>query len=91
MQAPGQRLGRAWHAAKMSSVGIEMAVATAVGWGLGTWLDRTLDTKPVLMLVCLGLGVAAGFKGLFRAARELQASVESQPTKTETAAAKSTL
>lgn len=54
----------------MSSVGIEMAIATLVGWGFGTWLDGELGTDPWLMLLFLGLGIAAGFKGLIRAARE---------------------
>jgi ATP synthase protein I len=49
-----------------------MAVATFIGWGIGYWLDMQLGTEPWLMLVFLLLGVAAGFKGVFRAAREAQ-------------------
>jgi ATP synthase protein I len=49
-----------------------MAVATAIGWGIGYWLDLQLGTYPWLMLVFLLLGVAAGFKGVFRAAKEAQ-------------------
>lgn len=60
----------------MSSVGIEMAVATLIGWGIGYWLDSEFGTDPWLMLAFLGLGVAAGFKGLFRAAREAQAETK---------------
>jgi ATP synthase protein I len=56
----------------MSSVGLEMAVATAIGWGIGYWLDGQLGTTPWLMLLFLLLGVAAGFKGLLRASRTMQ-------------------
>jgi ATP synthase protein I len=69
--ATGGKVSRFFEAAKVSSVGLEMAVATAVGWGFGYWLDRKLGTDPYLMLTFLLLGVAAGFKGLIRAAREV--------------------
>jgi ATP synthase protein I len=54
----------------MASVGLEMAIATVLGWWIGQWLDRRYGTEPWLMLLFLLLGVAAGFKGLFRAVRE---------------------
>jgi len=49
-----------------------MGVATAIGWGIGYWLDLQFGTYPWLMLVFVLLGVAAGFKGVFRAAKEAQ-------------------
>ena len=58
-----------FRALRMSSVGIEMAVAVGIGWGIGFWLDRELGTDPWLMLGFLLLGTAAGFKGLLRAAK----------------------
>jgi ATP synthase protein I len=63
---------KSWRLLKFSSVGIEMAVATFIGWLVGHWLDLQLGTDPWLMLVFLLLGVAAGFKGVFRAAKEAQ-------------------
>ncbi|HTE52365.1 MAG TPA: AtpZ/AtpI family protein [Kofleriaceae bacterium] len=57
---------------KFASLGLEMGVAAFIGWGIGYWLDLQLGTQPWLMLVFLLLGVAAGFKGVFRAAREAQ-------------------
>lgn len=63
---------RSWRLLKFSAVGIEMAVATFIGWLIGHWLDLQLGTDPWLMLLFLLLGVAAGFKGVFRAAREAQ-------------------
>jgi ATP synthase protein I len=47
-----------------------MAIATAIGWGVGTWLDGQLGTEPWLMITFFLLGVAAGFKGVIRAARQ---------------------
>jgi ATP synthase protein I len=66
-----------WRSAlKYSALGLEMGVAVAIGYGLGWWLDRRFGTKPYLMLVMLLLGIAAGFRGLIRAAQE--AARESQ-------------
>lgn len=67
---------------KFSSVGIEMAVATFLGWAAGYWLDGKLGTYPWLMLTCLLLGVAAGFKGVIRAAREAQEIMGDRPAET---------
>jgi len=49
-----------------------MAVATAIGLGIGYWLDLQLQTYPWLTILGLLLGVTAGFKGVFRAAKEAQ-------------------
>lgn len=56
--------------AKLSSVGIEMGVAVGLGWGVGHWLDNKFGTEPWLMLLFLLFGTAAGFKGIYTAARE---------------------
>lgn len=49
-----------------------MAVATFIGLGIGYWLDLQLESYPWLSIVGLLIGVAAGFKGVFRAAKEAQ-------------------
>ena len=49
-----------------------MAVATFIGLGIGYWVDLQLETYPWLSIVGLLIGVTAGFKGVFRAAREAQ-------------------
>jgi ATP synthase protein I len=61
-----------FRAFKVSSIGLEMALATAIGCSIGYALDWKLGTSPWLLLVFLLLGVAAGFKGLIRTAREIQ-------------------
>jgi ATP synthase protein I len=55
---------------RLSSVGLEMGVAVAVGWGSGYWLDKRFGTSPWLMITFLLFGVIAGFRGMVRAARE---------------------
>jgi ATP synthase protein I len=63
-----------WRAAlRYSALGLEMGVAVVIGYGLGWWLDRKLGTRPYLTIVLLLLGIAAGFRGLIRAAREVAA------------------
>lgn len=60
---------RAWlhQFGVLSSVGITFVVSTALGLGMGIYLDRWLGTSPWLTLLCLLFGIAAGFVNLFRA------------------------
>lgn len=60
-----------FEAAQVSSVGIEMAAATVIGWGAGYWLDNKFETGPLLMLAGLLLGVTAGFRGLIKTAMQV--------------------
>lgn len=61
-----------WGAAlKYSAIGIEMGAAIFIGYGIGWWLDKKFETKPVFTLVMLLLGIAAGFKALYRVAKEI--------------------
>lgn len=63
-------LGRA------GTVGIEMVVSTAVGYFGGRWLDGELGTAPWLQWVGLGLGLAAGFRALYRVARQTRKELD---------------
>ncbi len=74
-----------FEAAQVSSVGVEMAVATLVGWGFGYWLDGLLKTGPWLMLLGLLFGVAAGFKGLIRTASAVNARAANRQAPKSTA------
>lgn len=69
----------AWSAlAELSSVGFAMVIATVIGLVGGYYLDQWFGTKPWLLLLGLGFGIAAGFVTLFRsvsrANRELDGS-----------------
>lgn len=65
-----------FEAAKVSSVGLEMGVSIAIGWGIGYWLDKKFATDPWLMVVGLLFGVAAGFNGLLRASKQARRNAE---------------
>ncbi len=60
-----------YKTASAASVGLELALAVVVGWAIGHYLDRWLGTDPWLMLLFLCLGIAAGFKGVIRVAKQM--------------------
>lgn len=47
-------------------VSAEMIAGIAVGGGAGWMLDRWLDTAPLMLVVCVPLGFAAGLLNVFR-------------------------
>ncbi|MEX0926107.1 MAG: AtpZ/AtpI family protein [Dehalococcoidia bacterium] len=55
--------------AKVSGVGWYVASSVAIGTLGGYWLDGQLDTRPVLTLVGIVLGVLAAFIGMVRMLR----------------------
>ncbi|MEW6696540.1 MAG: AtpZ/AtpI family protein [Bacillota bacterium] len=48
-----------------SSISVEIAAATVLGFFAGRWLDSKLDTDPWLMLLGLLLGMAGGMWGVY--------------------------
>jgi ATP synthase protein I len=53
-----------------STVGINFVTSTFVGFAIGHWvLDRIFDTRPWFTIICMLLGIAAGFIYLFKIAR----------------------
>jgi F0F1-type ATP synthase assembly protein I len=53
-----------------------MAVAVAIGFFGGRWLDGAFGTAPVLQWVGLGLGTAAAGMAIVRVARRYLRDVE---------------
>lgn len=51
--------------AMASSISVEMAGTTVVGFMFGRWADSKLHTDPWLMLLGLLLGMAGGMWGVF--------------------------
>jgi ATP synthase protein I len=47
--------------------GVELVAGVAVGAAVGYGLDRWLDTKPWLLIVCFILGAVAGMMNVYRA------------------------
>ena len=56
-------------AGRVGSVGLELVIATLLGYFGGSWLDGKLGTTPYLTYVGLALGIFAGFKGLYDLAK----------------------
>ncbi|OGB91917.1 MAG: hypothetical protein A2Z31_02280 [candidate division NC10 bacterium RBG_16_65_8] len=52
--------------ARLSTIGIALVAATAIGLLIVYGLDRLLGTTPWLTMVFALLGIAAGFLNLFR-------------------------
>lgn len=51
---------------KAMHVATELLVAVGVGGAAGYWLDRWLDTSPILFITCFFFGFAAGVKSMLR-------------------------
>ncbi|MGH6832970.1 MAG: AtpZ/AtpI family protein [Methyloceanibacter sp.] len=69
LQPPGHgaALGQALR------LGVELVAGVAVGGFIGWALDRFFGTAPLLMVVFLGLGAAAGIMNVVRTAKRMQA------------------
>jgi len=52
--------------ARLSTIGISLVAATAIGLLIGYGLDWLFGTKPWLTMVFALFGIAAGFLNLFR-------------------------
>jgi F0F1-type ATP synthase assembly protein I len=68
-----------WRIAGMAgSVGIEIAVAVAIGYFGGTYLDHKLGTRPWLTIFGLVIGVGAAIKALVRVTRTYRRAFEDE-------------
>lgn len=63
------------------TVGLDFAVAVAIGTYGGWWLDKKLGWTPWLTIVGLLFGVAAGFNVLYKAAKRLKEETEREERK----------
>jgi ATP synthase protein I len=73
----GRREQSAWHQAiDVGSVGLEMAIAIAIGFFGGRWLDGKLGTGPVLQWVGLAFGIAAAGMAVLRVSRRYLRDVD---------------
>lgn len=57
---------------RLSTIGIEIGVALAIGILIGWWLDNRVftGTKPWLTILFALFGIAAGFRNIIRLARK---------------------
>jgi ATP synthase protein I len=63
-----QSLSNAWM------VGLQIVSGTFIGLLMGIFLDKWLGTKPWLTIVFLLLGIAAGFKNVFKEIKRIQSN-----------------
>jgi ATP synthase protein I len=52
---------------------LDLVLGPVVGAGIGWGLDKVAGTSPVLLLIFLGIGIAAGITNLIRTYRQIQA------------------
>jgi ATP synthase protein I len=65
---PAAREGkRVYNALNASSVGLEMGISVGIGIAAGYYMDKWLHTTPWMLLLWMVIGLAAGFRGVFRA------------------------
>lgn len=57
---------------RYSTIGIEMGLSVIIGLLVGNYLDDFFGTEPWLLLTFLMLGLAAGFRGIFRLMRRMK-------------------
>lgn len=60
------------RAVSYSTVGIELTLSVLFGFFGGRWLDEKFATSPVLAILGLVFGAAAGFRAVFRAASRMK-------------------
>ena len=70
-QGQGAALGQALR------LGVELVAGVAVGGFIGWAFDRWFGTAPLMMVVFLGLGAAAGIVNVMRTAKRMQAAASS--------------
>lgn len=54
-----------------STVGLSMVLATLVGLMLGLFIDGKLGTRPWFTIIFFIIGIAAGFKEVFRVVKKM--------------------
>lgn len=65
---PAARTGKKlYEGLNSSSVGLELGLSVLIGFVIGYFLDDYFGTTPWLMLLWIGFGLAAGFRGVMRA------------------------
>jgi ATP synthase protein I len=54
------------------TLGIEMGVSLAIGLAIGYYLDRYFGTAPILTLIFMGFGLAAGMRRLYELWKKME-------------------
>ena len=67
--------------AMLSTLGLTMVIATFIGLAIGLWLDKKLNTSPLLAIIFLVIGIAAGFNKVIQVAIREAKKKENNGTK----------
>jgi len=59
-----------------SAIGIEVGVTLAIGMGIGWGLDTLFHSRPWLLVIFTGFGIAAGFRNLIISSRDKMRAAE---------------
>jgi ATP synthase protein I len=62
---------------------IELVAGMGIGFGVGYGLDYLFGTSPILLVLFILLGFAAGVKTMLRTAREIKVTRSTAPAVTE--------
>ena len=55
-----------------SSMGLELGLSVVVGFLIGGWLDKWLQTDPYFLLIFGIAGIIAGYRSIFRLVKKIQ-------------------
>jgi hypothetical protein len=61
-----------WRAAGYTTVGLDLVLSIGLGTYAGYWLDGYFDVRPVLTVLGVVFGCAAGFRFVWRAAQRMR-------------------
>ena len=71
-------------AGELSVIGMTLAVATVIGFYLGTLVDKYWpQLEPWGMILGIFLGIAAGFREMFRTVRRVNRRMERENTESK--------
>jgi ATP synthase protein I len=65
---------------RASTVGLNLVLATFVGLAIGYYLDKWLGTSPWLTIIFLIVGIIAGFRELWRVAKDEERDSDDKKT-----------
>ncbi|MFQ5427571.1 MAG: AtpZ/AtpI family protein [Thermodesulfobacteriota bacterium] len=59
---------------QLVTIGAQLVASTFVGLAIGFYLDRYFGTGPWLTIICLVIGIAAGFTNIYNMAKKYGSS-----------------
>ena len=71
----------------VGTIGMQLVAATFIGLAAGYFLDQWLGTKPWMLLIFLLLGIATGFRDVYREAMRIQRRSDEEQGKAPVAGA----